>query len=318
MIDVLKPGLISSFQDLGRWGHQPLGVPVSGAMDEVSHRLANLAVGNDENDATLEVTMMGPTLRFEREAVLAWTGADLSPTLDGVPVPPFAATAVPAGATLQFGRRVAGLRAYVAVQGGYALAPVMGSASTYARAGFGGHEGRMLRKGDRIALKPARAAATSMPLPSPLSEALRRRLEPAAPDAPIRVLRGREWVQFGAPAQQALLGQAWRIGAQSERMGYRLEGTALERAARGDILSEPVAFGTVQVPPDGQPIVLMAERQTSGGYPKIAQVASIELPRLAQRAPGEHIRFAMIEIDEAQALLLMREQTLQALREGRR
>jgi len=315
MIEVLKPGLISSFQDLGRWGHQPLGVPVSGAMDELAHRLANLAVGNDDNEATLEVTMMGPTLRFEHDAVLAWAGADLSPALEGVPVPPLAATAVRAGTTLQFGRRVSGLRAYLAVQGGYALAPVMGSTSTYARAGFGGHEGRMLRKGDRIAL----ASAGAGPVPAPLHDDERlRRLDGIAPDAPIRVLRGREWQQFAGPAQQVLLTQQWRIGAQSDRMGYRLEGaTALERAARGDILSEPVAFGTVQVPPDGQPIVLMAERQTTGGYPKIAQVASIDLPRLAQRAPGEYVRFAMIEIDEAQALLLLREQTLRALREGR-
>ena len=313
MIEVLKPGLISSIQDLGRWGHQPLGVPVSGAMDEMSHRLANLAVGNDESEATLEVTMMGPTLRFGRDAVIAWAGADLSPALDGVPIPPFTATPVRGGATPQFGRRVAGLRAYLAVQGGFALVPVMGSTSTYARAGFGGHEGRALRKGDRVAL----TSVDVRPVPSPLPPHLLRGVDGPAPDAPIRVLRGREWHQFGAEAQQTLLTQAWRIGAQSERMGYRLEGTALERAARGDILSEPVSFGTMQVPPDGQPIVLMAERQTTGGYPKIAQIASVDLPRLAQRAPGEHVRFEMIELEAAQGLLFEREQALQALREGR-
>jgi len=313
MIEVIKPGLISSFQDLGRWGHQPLGVPVSGAMDEVSHRLANLAAGNAEGEATLELTMMGPTLRFERDAVLAWAGADLSPSLDGVPVPVLRATAVNAGATLQFGKRVAGLRTYLAVQGGFALTPVMGSTSTYARAGFGGHEGRALRKGDRVGLNAAGASN----MPAPLPPAPLRVLGSPVLDAPIRLLRGREWSHFGASAWQALVAQPWRIGAQSERMGYRLEGPVLERKARGDILSEAVAFGTMQVPPDGQPIVLMAERQTTGGYPKIAQVASIDLPRLAQRAPGETLRFAMIELDAAQALLLEREQALQALREGR-
>ena len=313
MIEVIKPGLISSFQDLGRWGHQPLGVPVSGAMDEVSHRLANLAAGNAESEATLELTMMGPTLRFECDAVLAWAGADLSPALDGVPVPVLRATAVNAGAMLQFGKRVAGLRTYLAVQGGFALTPVMGSTSTYARAGFGGHEGRALRKGDRVGLNAAGASN----MPAPLPPAPLRVLGSPVLDAPIRLLRGREWSHFGASAWQALVAQPWRIGAQSERMGYRLEGPVLERKARGDILSEAVAFGTMQVPPDGQPIVLMAERQTTGGYPKIAQVASIDLPRLAQRAPGETLRFAMIELDAAQALLLEREQALQALREGR-
>jgi len=314
MIEVLKPGLISSFQDLGRWGHQPLGMPVSGAMDELSHRLANLAVGNDENDATLELTMLGPTLRFERDAVLAWGGADLSPTLDGAALPALTATAARAGATLQFARRVAGLRAYLAVQGGYAIAPVMGSASTYARAGLGGHDGRLLRKGDRIALKPNGAAHVPPPLPAGVLRALRVQ-EAATPDAAIRVLRGREWEHFDAAARQLLLAQTWRIGSQSDRMGYRLEGaSALERAVRGDILSEPVSFGTMQVPPDGQPIVLMAERQTTGGYPKIAQVASVDLPRLAQRAPGEPVRFALIELAEAQALLLERERALQAIR----
>ncbi|HKX41461.1 MAG TPA: biotin-dependent carboxyltransferase family protein [Burkholderiaceae bacterium] len=317
MIEVLKPGLISSFQDLGRWGHQPLGVPVSGAMDELSHRLANLAVANDEHEATLELTMLGPGLRFERDAVIAWGGADLSPALDGTAVPPLTATAVPAGATLQFGRRVTGLRAYLAVQGGYAIAPVMGSASTYARAGFGGHEGRLLRKGDRIALQSNAAPHVPPPLPAGVLRALRVQ-ESAVPDAAIRVLRGREWEQFDAQAQQLLLAQTWRIGAQSDRMGYRLEGAiALERAVRGDILSEPVSFGTMQVPPDGQPIVLMAERQTTGGYPKVAQVASVDLPRLAQRAPGESVRFAMIELAEAQALLLERERALQAIRDRR-
>ncbi|SPJ15847.1 putative hydrolase subunit [Burkholderiales bacterium] len=310
-VEVLKPGLFSSFQDLGRTGHQHLGISVSGAMDELSHRLANLVLGNDEREATLEITLMGPTLRFAVQATVAWCGADLSPAIDGTPVPRATPTPVPAGATLQFGKRLSGMRAYLAVRGGFALAPVMGSTSTYARAGFGGYEGRALRKGDVLGLKSR--GLPGIASVSPGTAAAVQRLHDELSGLTIRVLPGREWEQFGAGAQQTLLSHPYRIAAQSDRMGYRLEGQALERSTTDDVLSEAVCFGTMQVPPDGQPIVLMAERQTTGGYPKIVQVASVDLPRLAQRAPGESLRFVLIAMEKAQALLLARERVLRTL-----
>jgi len=219
-IEVQKPGLLSSFQDLGRTGCQHLGIPVGGAMDELSHRLANLVLGNPEHEATLEITLMGPALRFTTEAVVAWCGADLSPVLEGAPLPCATPVPVPAGATLQFGQRMSGLRAYLAVRGGFALVPFMGSTSTYARAGLGGHEGRALRKGDVVALKGAGSGAS----PTQAAKLALQTLLDVAPGAPIRVLPGREWDQFTAAARQALLSQPYRISAQSDRMGYRLEG----------------------------------------------------------------------------------------------
>ncbi|XAH23315.1 biotin-dependent carboxyltransferase family protein [Xylophilus sp. GW821-FHT01B05] len=319
-LEVVKPGLLSSFQDLGRTGLQSLGVPVCGAMDALSHRLANLLVGNDENQATLEITLMGPTLRFGRDSVLALAGADLSATLQlpgadpaapGTPLPLLQAIQVPAGALLQFGRRRNGLRAYLALAGGFGLTPVMGSCSTYLRGSLGGWQGRALRKGDLLPL-PA-----SAPTPGAASaEAVAAQLQAvtgAAAGAPIRIIEGPEWAQFTTQAQQDFLATPYRVGAQSDRMGYRLEGAVLPRHVKRDMLSEAVAFGTVQVPPDGQPIVLMADRQTSGGYPRIAQVASVDLPRLAQVMPGESLHFERIPLERAQVLLLQRQDILMAL-----
>lgn len=310
-VEVVRPGSLTTLQDLGRRGYQHLGVPVGGAMDEVSHRLANALVGNPATAATLEITLLGPTLRFLADALVACCGANLSMTIDGQAVPQATAVLVPAGATLQFGRRVAGLRAYLAVRGVFAADPVMGSASTYVRGGFGGHHGRALRKGDTLLL---RASDSSAPPRSPQAIAATATLLAAMDDpGPIRVLRGREWDEFTAAAQSGWLAEDWRISPQSDRMGYRLEGPALARVAARDILSEAVAFGTVQVPPDGQPIVLMADRQTTGGYPRIAQVATVDLPRLAQRVPGEYLRFAEIGIEAAQQLLIERSRLLDDL-----
>jgi urea carboxylase len=325
-IEVVKPGLFSTFQDLGRSGFQHLGVPVSGAMDEVSHRVANLLAGNDEGEATLEITLLGPSLRFGRCSLVALCGADLSAVLvpaDGQaerarPLPLATACVVEAGELLQFGKRRAGLRSYLAVRGGFGLPRVMGSCSTHVRGGIGGFEGRALRKGDRLPLPDAaRFDGELAPPGNAAFDAAWRRLaslDAGAPIRPIRVTTGREQPHFAPEGLAAFLSTPYRVGAQSERMAYRLEGATLERRTSGDILSEAVAFGTVQVPPDGQPIVLMADRQSSGGYPRIAQVASVDLPRLAQVMPGESVRFEAVELAHAQHLLRQRAQHFTALR----
>lgn len=320
-VTVIEPGLQTQLQDEGRWGWQHDGVPVGGAMDAWSHRLANLLAGNAEDEATLEILMTGPRLRFDQDAVIALTGADLPASLDSQAVPMHRRLLVPAGAVLAFGRRRAGLRAYLAVAGGFDVPVVLGSRSTYVRGGFGGLQGRALRQGDVLPLRPhatrtAPAGAGRMePAPPPPPDLIPALPDPA-PDAcaTVAVLRGEHWDLFDAAARQALLAQAWRIGSQSDRMGYRLSGTALHRAPGEELLSEGVGFGTVQVPPDGQPIVLMAERQSTGGYPKIAHVANVDLPMLAQLAPGQRVRFELVSLDLAQALIEDRERRHAQLR----
>lgn len=310
-MEVLKPGAYTTVQDLGRVGHQHLGVPVSGAMDEVAHRLANALVGNPAGAASLEITLMGPALRLHADTVIACCGADLSASVDGMPVPLATAFPVKAGAILQFGRKVSGLRGYLAVQGGFTVPEVMGSASTYARAGFGGFAGRALRKGDVLHFA---SRTPCLPVRSQAALAAETALLAAADgQGPIRVVAGPEWQEFSPAARERWLGEPWRIGVQSDRMGYRLEGAVLERTTQTNLLSEPVTFGTVQVPPDGQPIVLMAERQTTGGYPRIAHVIAADLCRLAQCAPGDRVKFSRVDTDAAQQLFIERAELFKAL-----
>ncbi|PLP96814.1 5-oxoprolinase subunit C family protein [Cupriavidus pauculus] len=305
-IEVIKPGALSSFQDLGRHGFQQLGVPANGVMDEHAHRLANALVGNAQAEATLEITLMGPTLRFQAAAAVAVCGADLDATVDGAPLSPGQAFVVPAGATLSFGKRRSGLRAYLAVAGGFALDPVMGSSSTFLRGGYGGAQGKPIRKGDMLVLRNPRQ---EFPV---VSSEIATAIEAEA-GKPLRAVRGREWQAFSEPAQRNLAETEYRIGAQSDRMGYRLEGAALLLQEKLELASEAVGFGTIQVPPDGQPIVLMADRQTTGGYPKIAHVCAVDLPRLAQCMPGETVRFTLVSLEEAQKLDLLREEAFNRL-----
>lgn len=315
-IEVLKPGAQTQAQDLGRYGYQGLGVPVSGVMDEWSHRLANLLAGNSGDEATLEIVLTGPTLRFEAATRIAICGADLSARLDGRRLRPDRAVEVPAGGVLEFGACEAGLRAYLAVRGGFAITPLMGSRSSYVRGGFGGFAGRALRKGDVLLVADASGR------PAPRGPGVRPILpssvpsEPRGQAVPLRVMPGEHWALFTPAAREALLQAEFRITAQSDRMGYRLEGPPLERSTPGELVSEAMSFGTIQVPNDGQPIVLMAERHGTGGYPKIAHVISVDLPRLAQLGPQQTLRFQAVTLETAQALYLQREQLLATLRDA--
>ncbi|WP_347558463.1 biotin-dependent carboxyltransferase family protein [Robbsia sp. KACC 23696] len=311
-ITVLKPGMLTSLQDRGRYGHQHLGLSVSGAMDTLSQSLANLVLGNDENAATLEITLLGPVLRFNEETVIALCGADLSAEIDGIPVNQAEPTRVKAGEQLTFGRRVRGVRCYLAVRGGLDAPMFMGSASTYLRGRVGGLEGRALKAGDTL-----RALAHAIDLPAlPFESAALDGLLAEQVGDTVRVMPGREWDHFDTAARDMLLGQPYKITTQSDRMGYRLEGPVLERANKRDILSEAITFGAMQVPPNGQPIVLMAERQTTGGYPKIAQVIGADLGKLAQCAPGDTVRFELTDLGTAHRALRARAAALQQVREA--
>ena len=324
-VRVLKPGPLSSLQDLGRTGYQRFGVIVSGVMDEWSHRVANLLVGNDADEATLEITLMGPSLVFEASALIAICGADLSPRIGESSVPAGRPVLVRAGSQLDFGRRAFGCRAYLAIHGGFAVAPVMNSRSTYLRAGFGGFEGRALRKGDILPVgegnprEPFPALARRLDagedaFASVADEAFAPIAHPAAQPRAIRTVAGQQWDAFTEEAQASFLDAEFRVNANSDRMGYRLEGPGLALRAPLEMISEGVAFGTVQVPPDGNPIVLMADRQTAGGYPKIAAVASVDLPLLAQAVPQQALRFSRVSLDAAQSAYLEREREIERVR----
>jgi len=314
-VHVIKPGMLTTFQDLGRIGYQHLGVPVAGAMDARAHRLANLLAGNSEDMATMEITMSGPTLRFDQPACIAICGADLSPHVRNKPIPLNRPIVLKAGSELSFGERRYGARCYLAVFGGFALASVLGSASTYVRSGMGGWHGRALRKGDQIGLNinMMSSGLTALSrklwdievyLPASLS---------SSPRQTVRIIKGAQWKEFSPESCAAMITQPFRISPDSERMGYRLQGPAITLSEPRQMISEATSFGTIQVPSGGQPIVLMADRQTTGGYPKIAHVAAVDLPLLAQMLPGDTVRFEPISLDHAQELDVKRELAFHAL-----
>lgn len=282
---VLSPGLLTTVQDRGRTGWRHLGVGCAGALDGDAHTLANLLVGNAADAAAFEVTLAGPRLRFDAPARIAVCGATIDMQCDGVPLPTARPILLPAGATLTLGGCRRGARAYLAVAGGLEVPAVLGSRSTDLRGGFGGFEGRALNTGDVLSIgATSLASVDAMRIASWWID--------DAPDSPfdraIRLLPGADAI---APAD-ALFDAAWNVAAASDRQGLRLQGPALRAVDEGERISAPVAPCTVQLPPDGQPIVLLADAQTHGGYPRIGHVIRADLPRLAQLRPGDTLRFA--------------------------
>jgi antagonist of KipI len=302
VITVHRPGLLTTVQDLGRWGHQAWGVPVAGPMDTYAHRTANLLVGNRADAATLEITLIGPELEFSAPAVVAVSGAEFDVTVNGQPITLGMSAAVAAGSRLQFGRRRAGARAYLAVAGGLQTPILLGSRATHLVSAMGGVAGRALIAGDRIAFVPA----TGRP---PVRRAPLGVL-PASGRARLRILPGPQVDWFSEAAQAALTSVTFRVSPRSNRMGYRLEGPRIERNRSGEPISEPLAFGAIQVPAAGEPILLMADRQTAGGYPKIGAVIAADLPLAGQLAPGDSIEFAWCSRRDAAAALIARERPL--------
>jgi antagonist of KipI len=327
MIKIVKPGLLSSIQDLGRYGYQKYGVIASGVMDPLAHRIGNLLVGNEENAATIETTLLGPTIEFTETTLISLCGGNLTPTIDGQNVPLWRSVLAKKGSTLKFGQAKNGCRCYIAVAGGWDVPTVMNSKSTYLRAGIGGFNGRSLQSGDELTTgtmsKISRDIYDSL-LPelesNPYSEmdwSVTSELIPIHHNNPaIRVIRGREYDLFSTESKEKVFSEAFEITSQSDRMGYRLKGPKLALESAAEMLSEAVNFGTIQVPSEGNPIILLADRQTTGGYPKIGQIATIDLPYVAQLKPGDKLRFQEISHEEAQLLYLKREQQLQQLKQG--
>ena len=320
-IDVLRPGLLTTLQDRGRHGCAMLGVGRAGAMDDVAMRLANALVGNAVDAPVLEITLIGPRLRFDAPATIALAGAEFPARNGGEELPSWQAVAIDAGAEIDIGTARRGARACLAVAGGFVAETVLGSVSTDVNARLGGYAGRPLREKDRLAFQLAgrngdarskgRIRMWSLD-PRPWFD--------AGGEEPIRVIRGHHFDALEADSQTALFDAEFRVAADSNRVGFRFDGPALGLTAPLELVSEPLVAGTLQLPPGGQPIALMAEHPTIGGYPRIGQIAAVDLARLAQRRPGDRVRFAEIGLDDAQTRYLEREHALEQLMEaiGRR
>jgi KipI family sensor histidine kinase inhibitor len=310
-VSVIKPGMLTTIQDLGRWGFQSRGVPVAGPMDPVSHRLANALVGNARDAALLEVTLLGPELEFEDERLVAVAGAEFDLSLDGRPVPSRAPFTVAAGSHLRFGARRLGARAYLAVSGGITVAATLGSRSTHLVSAMGGVGGRALMAGDRLPLgdpSPSRGLALA---PQPAVAALPDR------HATVRVLPGPQVEYFAPDVLDVLQSAPYVVGHNSDRMGFRLDGPRLTHARGADIISDATPLGVLQVPASGQPILLMADRQTTGGYPKIATVITADMAIAGQLAPADTISFVVCTPHDALTALIAQERALMALEDRR-
>lgn len=316
---VTSPGLLTTVMDLGRHGHQRHGVAVGGAVDRFAARLANTLVGNDDGAAVMEMTQIGPSIAFDQDALVAWTGADMAARIGNDELPRDRAVRILAGDSLECGRARGGLRAWLAIAGGIEVPRVLGSRSTDTLAKLGGFEGRRLRSGDRLVIgESSHWSEAAMPLPRRASSWFVRPNSFTAAPAPgvVRAIRGPEWDWFTEAAQAAFFSASWRVTKDADRMGLRLEGPALARRETREMISEAMPEGAVQIAADAQPIVLMAARQTIGGYPRIAVVASVDMTVLSQHAPGDLVQFQEVPVAAAQGWLIEREQSLAQLRAG--
>ncbi|HSK11876.1 MAG TPA: biotin-dependent carboxyltransferase family protein [Phnomibacter sp.] len=302
-MQIIKPGILDTIQDLGRPGFAHLGVGVGGCMDPIAGQIANMLAGNDPGDAVLEMHFPAPVLFFPEGAVIGLAGADFGAVVGGVPIPVNRRIVIPRQGTLEFSRRRWGQRTYLAVEGGWEIAAVMGSRSTHLQAGFGGWMGRALTKGDELPLHMGQPNATQRPGASKWFPDIK----PFYSKAPIRVMPGPEWQWLLDGAQQKVLDPNFMIGKQSDRMGYHLQGPVIVPEVKKEMLSSPVLPGTIQLLPNGQPLLLMADAQTTGGYPRVLQVAATDLPRLAQTSVGEFISFKLIDAEQASDLVAFQE-----------
>lgn len=301
---VAKPGMLTTVQDLGRTGYQGLGVPVAGPMDAYSHRLANQLLGNDPSAAALEVTLLGPELVADSEIVCALTGADISVTVESKPAPVNQPFTVPLGAHVKWGARVSGTRMTLAVRGGFDLPQTLGSRATHVVSRMGPFGGRSLRANDVLPVMDA--AHVGRPMAG-------HPLEIPSGGARLRILPAVHRDRFTDDAWGLLVHARFSVSPQSNRMGYRLDGPALTHAGAADILSEGMPHGAIQVPSSGQPILLLAERATTGGYATIANVITADLPIAGQLAPGDWIEFDLVTREDAIAALRRREAALRGL-----
>ena len=301
-LTVVRPGMLTTVQDLGRVGYQGLGVPVSGPMDVYSHRLANQLLGNHPMAAALEITLLGPELVADGDVTCAIAGGEIDVTVDGAAAPRNQPFRVASGARIRCGARGKGTRLTLAVQGGFDVPATLGSRATHLVSRMGPFGGRALRAGDVLPVGSSHVGLAKPDLPTPL----------ALPDggARLRVVPAVHRERFTDDAWGLLVRARFTVSPQSNRMGYRLDGPTLSHVGAADILSEAMPIGALQVPASGQPILLMAERQTTGGYATIANVITADLPAAGQLAPGDWIAFTPVTHAEAIAALRARDAAL--------
>jgi antagonist of KipI len=303
VIRVQEPGLFTTVQDLGREGFGPLGVSASGAADAVSLRLGNRLVGNAEGAAGLEMTLLGGTFLFPEGAVIALAGSDFGATLDGKPVELWTAFESRPGQALRLGPTRSGARCYLCVRGGIAVKLFLGSASTHILSGLGGHDGRSLRKGDVLNIGTASVSTRERSLSARALKELQARKV-------LRVTPGPQSDWFPESARRLFYESRYRVAEESNRMGIRLEGAIVPVPSDGEMISEGVSLGAIQVPEGGKPIILSVEQQTTGGYPKIANVISADFHSLGQLRPRDEIRFERVNLGTARSLLIEQEKLL--------
>ena len=304
-IEVLNPGLLTTVQDTGRFGYQRYGIPPAGAADSYALRVGNILLGNKEDEAGLEITILGPTLRFEEESWIALTGTDLGPYLNEQPLPLWETVHVNGGDVLSFRKPEKGMRIYLTIAGGIKVPLTLNSKATYLQGKLGGFYGRPLHGGDRIETVPARAQKRRLP---------KRFIFPYGLH-PLRVLVSSTGEYFPPAAVKTFLSSEYKILPHSNRMGLRLRGSSIEHLNSADIISEPVCTGAIQVPGDSQPILLLSDRQTTGGYTRIATVISVDLPRAAQARPGDAISFVACTLEEAQQAYCEQEEMIATLQQ---
>ena len=312
-VRIIKPGVQATLQDFGRWGFQSLGVPVSGAMDEDAYIRANLLVGNEEHEGCIEFTLHGAEIEFESDAVIALCGGGSTVIVNDAYVPFEKSVRIKRGSVLKFKPHQQGCRCYLAIAGGLRIKKVLNSQSTYLPARLGGLQGRMLQPHDRLGINPHKSV---------LAERIERSLpvnttnfavaswsipsKETVSQNSIRIYSGAEWNWLANEDQKKITANALTISPSSNRIGYRLQGVKIKKQTTEELVSASVTKGTVQLTPEGNLIILMADGQTTGGYPRIAQVAAVDLPRCAQLQIGAQIQFQLISFAEAEDLFLRR------------
>jgi len=296
VFEVVQPGPLTTVQDLGRKGYQQCGVPTSGALDDYAFRVGNILVGNNEDAASLEITLFGCQLRVLQGTTIAITGADLVPKINGAHASNWESIRVKCGDVLSFPQLNSGCRAYLAVAGGICVPRVMRSASTYVRAGIGGLFGRSLRKGDILQANDSPSSCTGARVPSETIPVYGNQIT-------LRTILGPQDDYFTEQGIHTFLNSKYTVTSKADRMGYCLDGPSIQHKAEADIISDGIPLGAIQVPGDGLPIILLADRQTTGGYTKIGTTISVDISRVAQAKPGDSIRFERVDEEEAVTLL---------------
>ena len=326
-IEIIKAGMADSIQDGGRFGFQHWGINPNGVMDMNAMKIANALVGNELNEAVLEMSFPASTFRFTKPALIALSGADFSAKLGGQHIPLNQPVRVASGSELKFTKVLYGAWCYLAVRGGFEINNWLGSNGTNTKANVGGVDGRYLKKGDKLRFNlsiqdadtkifPWRANVSEFYAPNPWSVSSSTKLANTSAQTMIRSIQGNEFDWLTKKSKQSFLKKEFTISRQSDRMGYRLTGMPLKQSNWQELLSTAVSFGTIQVLPNGEPIVLMADHQTTGGYPRMAHVIGADRSRLVQCRPNERLLFSFVTIQDAEDFLMIQERSLRQLQEA--